>query len=429
MNFQLLHPADQLVMIMNRIYYRGMTTTSGGNLSIRDEDGGMWITPSGIDKGNLTRDDIMLVRADGDFEGRHRPSSEYPFHLAVFTARPDFGAVLHAHSPGLVATSIVRRVPQVLLTPHSFDVCGDVAMAPYALPGSDLLGSRIAEEFSKGYSVVMLENHGVVIGARDIFRAFMIFETLETAARLEIAALRLGRPRVLSREEANLAAFVGPVDFPEFAPESHSSEEKALRRDLIKFIHRSYQQGLFTSTQGTYSARISDGGFLITPYGKDRMYLDLEDLVLVRDGKSEAGKTASRAALLHEEIYRRQPGVASVLVAQPPNLMAFAVTEALFDPRTIPESYILLRETAKIPFAMNHIDREGTAAAFSERVPVILCENECVIVTGKSLLSAFDRLEVAEFSAKSIIEAKSLGPIVHMGRDDIVDIDRAFGLK
>ena len=88
MRFELLHPADRLVMMMRRIYYRGMTTTSGGNLSIRDEDGDIWITPGGIDKGTLTRDDIMRVRADGSIAGRHKPSSEYPFHLAVYAARP-----------------------------------------------------------------------------------------------------------------------------------------------------------------------------------------------------------------------------------------------------------------------------------------------------------------------------------------------------
>ncbi|NCU26537.1 class II aldolase/adducin family protein, partial [Candidatus Nomurabacteria bacterium] len=62
MRFELLHPADRLVMMMDRIYYRGMTTTSGGNLSIRDENGDVWITPSGIDKGSLTRSDIMRIR-------------------------------------------------------------------------------------------------------------------------------------------------------------------------------------------------------------------------------------------------------------------------------------------------------------------------------------------------------------------------------
>ena len=78
MRFDLMHPADQLVMIMQRIYEYGMTTTSGGNLSIRDENGDVWITPSGIDKGSLTRSDMIQIKPDGQQIGMHRPSVELP---------------------------------------------------------------------------------------------------------------------------------------------------------------------------------------------------------------------------------------------------------------------------------------------------------------------------------------------------------------
>ena len=61
MNIQYIHPADQLVMFMQRIYDKGLTTMSGGNLSIRDTEGNIWITPAGIDKGTLTRKDIICV--------------------------------------------------------------------------------------------------------------------------------------------------------------------------------------------------------------------------------------------------------------------------------------------------------------------------------------------------------------------------------
>jgi len=167
---------------------------------------------------------------------------------------------------------------------------------------------------------------------------------------------------------------------------------------------------------------------VITPYGKDRMYLDVEDLVLVRDGYSEQGKVASRAAHLHQMIYEEHPDINSVLIAQPPNLMAFAVTDAEFDPRTIPESYIVLRNIQKVPFGMTIFDLEKTSQALSARTPALICKNDCVLVTGKSLLNAFDRLEVAEFSAKSIIESLALGPIVHIADDDIKDIEAAFKL-
>ena len=69
MNINYIHPADQLVMFMQRIYDKGLTTTSGGNLSIMDSDGNIWITPAGVDKGTLTRKDIVCVHPDGTCEG------------------------------------------------------------------------------------------------------------------------------------------------------------------------------------------------------------------------------------------------------------------------------------------------------------------------------------------------------------------------
>ena len=82
MEFQLLPPRDQLVAVMNRIYHNGMTTLSGGNLSVRDDNGDIWITPSGVDKGQLTAKDIMVIRGDGWIEGPHKAYATFPFLAA-----------------------------------------------------------------------------------------------------------------------------------------------------------------------------------------------------------------------------------------------------------------------------------------------------------------------------------------------------------
>ena len=82
----LIHPRDAIMRTMERIYRYRMTTTSGGNISIRDDDDSIWITPARLDKGNLRRDDIVRVRSDGTTDGPHRPSSEFPFHKAVYDA-------------------------------------------------------------------------------------------------------------------------------------------------------------------------------------------------------------------------------------------------------------------------------------------------------------------------------------------------------
>lgn len=65
-----LHPREELLQAMERIYRYRMTTTSGGNLSLREASGDIWITPARIDKGALRRDDIVCIRCNGDVEGR-----------------------------------------------------------------------------------------------------------------------------------------------------------------------------------------------------------------------------------------------------------------------------------------------------------------------------------------------------------------------
>ena len=119
---KLMHPAEQITVIIGRIYRSGMTTTSGGNVSIMDDNGDMWITPSAIDKGSLTEKDIICVKADGTIIGPHKPSSEYPFHKAIYQMRPGMRAVIHAHPPALVSFSIVHVVfveRLVLLPTHA----------------------------------------------------------------------------------------------------------------------------------------------------------------------------------------------------------------------------------------------------------------------------------------------------------------------
>ena len=429
MKFELMHPADQLVMIMDRIYQYGMTTTSGGNLSIRDESGNIWITPTSIDKGNLTRNDICCVLPDGTVIGPHKPSVELPFHREIYRLRPDLHAIVHAHPPTLVAFSLARKIPNTRLVPNASLVCGRVAIAKYEVPGSEALGRNIAEKFSEGYNTVILENHGVVCGAGDLFKAFMAFETLDTCGKLEIDAKKLGEPRSLTDAQISIESAKAHPPMDAFVAHVISSEECAGRRDVCNLVHRAYDQRLFNSTQGTFAMRLSDGSFLITPYMMDRKYLESEDIVRVKNGMCETGKTPSRAALLVKRIFDVHPEINSVIIAHPPAIMAFAVTDAEFNSRMIPESYINLREVKRVPYASSTLDVEGTANAFSSSTPILIVDNKCVIVTGTSLLNAFDRLEVLEYSAKAVIAAKDIGDIIKISPEEIRDIEEAFHLN
>lgn len=426
MKTEIMHPADQLVHIINRIYSEGMTTTSGGNLSILDENGDIWITPSGVDKGSLTRKDICRVRPDGTVIGLHKPSVEMPFHASIYRKRPDLRAVLHAHSPALVAFSVTRTLPDTNLTANASRICGKLALAEYAVLGSKTLGDNISRKFEQGFDIVVLENHGVVVGSTDMFDAFKKFETTEALARLEVFARKLGGLTPLTA--ANTGGTRSHIDMEDFLAAGHSREELEKRRDIIKFIRRSYSQRLFGSTHGTYSARLTDGSFLITPHGADRAYIDEADLVQIKNGMKERGKTPSHSVGLHKAIYDKQPEINCVIGANLPHAMAFAVTGAEFNTGTIPESYLMLREIKKVPYGLTYHEPEKVAGMLSNKIPALICENEQILVTGSSLLRAFDRLEVAEATARSILSAMDIGRIVNITAPELKEIDKAFKL-
>ena len=429
MNIQYIHPADQIVMFMQRVYDKKLTSMSGGNLSVRDNEGNIWITPASIDKGSLTRRDIICVRPNGDCEGPHAPSSELPFHRSVYKLRPDLNAVLHAHPPALVAFSVVRRLPELNLTPTVRYMCNNIKMAAYAIPGSQALSAEVGKVFEQGCNIALLENHGVCVGAADMLTAFQQFETLNYAAELEALATRRGEIRPLSETACQMSKTNVCSELRNVSPQPCSSEELAARRDLIALIRRSYKMGLFTAAQGTYSTRLSDGSFIITPLHADPAYLEADDLVRIQDGAKEPGKTPDADVLLHQKIYDKNPKIGAIAFAQPVYSMVFAVTDMPFDTRTIPESYILLRDVKRIPFEAAYQNLDDVAAEFDNAHPVLLVENKSVMVTGASMLQVFDRLEVMEMTAASILDAQALGTIAHIPSDEIAALKTAFHLE
>jgi L-fuculose-phosphate aldolase len=427
MSFSLLHPRDQIVATMERIYAHGMTTTSGGNVSVRDETGDTWITPARVDKGNLRRQDIVRICGDGSREGLHPPSSENPFHLSIYEARPDIRAIIHAHPGALVSFSICGLAPDTRLFPEARNVCGEVAFAPYALPGSKLLGEKIAEQFASAArpNCVMLENHGVVVGGANLEETFARFETLEFTAQTIINARQLGEVRYLNDDQLALAAERPP--FPTGEARPPSSKGKEARKDICDFVHRGYAHRLMSSTWGSLSARIDDDAFIITPRHTDRAALSVSDLVVVRSGCCAEGHSPSRAAWLHQAIYRAHPGVNAVVNALPIHATAFSVSEFPLDTRTIPESYLFLKDVAKIPFEAVYGTGEEIVSMITPQNPVALLDHNGALVAGRTVLDAFDRLEVLESTGAAIIRGRALGPISPMSNEVIEELATAFG--
>lgn len=433
----LLHPRDEILQTMDRIYRYRLTTTSGGNISIRDDAGDIWITPARVDKGNLTRGDMVCLRHDGTKDGTHPPSSELPFHQAIYAARPDIRAIVHAHPVALVAFSICQQTPDTRLFHQAHWVCGKTGFAPYACPGSQQLGARIAATFEQGCDSVILENHGVVVGGDTLARAFERFEAFEFAGKTIIKANQLGPIRSL--DDAQLAQAANrSVDFESFTPPVATSEERELRRQLGDFVRRGCRQRLLISTEGSFSVRLpgevsrssglSAEAFLITPSQQDRERLRIGDFVLVDGPRREAGKLASRAAAAHQAIYRRHPDIQAIVFAHPVNATAFSVTGSTLDVRTIPESYVFLRDVGRVPYGTHYRDDGAIANYVSAATPAAILENDGVIVTGRSVLDAFDRLEVLESTAEAVINARSIGPISTMSDPIIDELKKNFNL-
>ena len=393
-----------LACYMRRIYEKELTTTSGGNLSIREENGDIWITPSGVDKGNLTEQDMVCVKPDGTWEGAHKPSLELPFHRMLYAARPDLRAVLHAHPAALTAFSMVRQCPDLRLMPRMQELCPRVELAAYAVPGSARLGENIAACFREGSNAVVLENHGVCVGGSNLDEAYRTFESLNHLARIQLLAGKIGTPRpAATRYREPVVQFRSP-----------QGEDLEAAKAMLQVVWRACRHGLFTSALGLCSLRLPNGKLLTLPMDRDLEQLRPEDLQVI-----------SSRHHVHGAIYEKDPDVGAIIQACPPHAMAFAVTDAKFDTYAIPESYVLLRQVPRLPCG----EQERVNDVLDSRHPAAMVENRCFVVAGRDLLQAFDRLEVVETTAHALLDAVSLGSIVRITPEEEVDLKKTYGLE
>lgn len=423
---KLMHPRDQIILVIDRIYKLGLTTTSGGNISIIDDNGDIWVTPSAVDKGSLQPRDIMCVKQDGSIIGPHKPSSEFPFHKAIYECRPDIKAIVHAHPPALVSFSIVRQIPNTNIIPQAKHICGPIGYAPYALPGSEALGESIANIFKDNYNAVIMENHGTVIGGNNLRDAFQRFEALEFCARTIIYSKIIGEPEYLDDQVIDEYVSQESGILPEMETVTHPSDERELRESMVGIVQRACRQGMMISSYGTVSVRWRNNDFLITPTDLFRWDIRKKDIVQIKDGMREPGKYPSRSVWLHQQIYKRFPHINTIIITQSPYLMAYGVSHQKFDVRTIPESWIFLQDMPNVPFGSHYKSDQKIIGLISQGVPAMIIENNAVLVTGDQILQTFDRLEVAEFSAKSLIMSAPVGSLVPIDNDQIEDLRKKF---
>jgi L-fuculose-phosphate aldolase len=202
MKSEFQHRKD-LVEIGKRIHQKGWISSTDGNFSVKIGDGKILTTPTGIHKGFMSEDDLILVDMEGKkISGTRNPSSEIALHLACYRQRPDVNAVIHAHPTLCVAFSLAGIQLAQCLLPEVVFTLGTIPTADYAAPTTDAVPKSI-EKSIKEYDAVILERHGSVTVGKTIFDAYNTLERMEHVAEITYHARALGNPRPLSKVQVD----------------------------------------------------------------------------------------------------------------------------------------------------------------------------------------------------------------------------------
>jgi len=192
---------QQIVEYGLKMVRSGLTTGSGGNLSVLSATGELIaVSPSGIDYHEVTDNDVVVVDRSGNIvAGERKPSSELSFHLALYAARPDIGAIVHTHS--VYATTLACLHWELPAVHYLVAFSGDkVPLAPYATFGSSELANNIIESIGS-YNAVLLANHGLVTVAAEMQSCFNVAEEIELVARIYYQAKTVGEPVLVEDKE------------------------------------------------------------------------------------------------------------------------------------------------------------------------------------------------------------------------------------
>lgn len=174
----------ELVKICNLLYERKLTVSAGGNMSVRIDDDHIIITPSGRNKGMLTANDLVKVDMEGKVVGEGKPSIETMFHIAIYKANKNAGAIVHCHPLYCTCLAIAGKKVTFDLTPEGVLLLGDVPMVKYRTPGSPELVKEI--EKNAGSCAMIMERHGALTHGRTLEEAFNRMEELEFQAHMHI---------------------------------------------------------------------------------------------------------------------------------------------------------------------------------------------------------------------------------------------------
>jgi L-fuculose-phosphate aldolase len=192
------------VAVCHRLADHLYVTSAGGNLAWKLEPNLLLITPTQLNKGFVTPDDVVFIDLNGKtVEGKRRPTGETPMYLKFFHTRPDIVSVIHCHAPHVGALAISKAKNWLMrpLYPETTTEVGPVPVVPYAEPLTEKLAQAF-EPFLPKYNSFIMENHGLVTLSRGgIWETLMTVELLEGTAQSLLLAMSVGDVKEISRQD------------------------------------------------------------------------------------------------------------------------------------------------------------------------------------------------------------------------------------
>lgn len=185
-------------------YQSGLMISNDGNISARMTDGSLLITPSGVCKGRIGPEDLLVIDPMGRLvkpaaDPSLKPTSEQPMHLEVYRQRPDVRAVIHTHLVFANALVISQGSIRMDVIPEAAVAFGSIPVTSYSLPSSPQNAEAIRGLIGS-HNVLLIRNHGSLAVGRDLDEALIHTERLEHIAKTLIYAGLLGKINPLPPE-------------------------------------------------------------------------------------------------------------------------------------------------------------------------------------------------------------------------------------
>lgn len=182
----------EICRVCHLLYEKGYVVATDGNISLRVDENRVLITPSGVSKGRINEDMLVLCDIDGNIlDGDRHPSSESAMHFMIMKERPEINSVVHAHPPMSTAFAVCHRKLDKLYLTEMISGVGEIPVTEFAMP-STLEVPESVRPFVKDHNGVLLANHGSIAWGENLWQAFDRLEMIEHIAKIFYYVEQLG---------------------------------------------------------------------------------------------------------------------------------------------------------------------------------------------------------------------------------------------